>query len=194
MNRRIAAELTKILDFYPNAKISEADKRARVESYAEYLEDLPEDLVVQAIRECAKTSTFYPSLAEIRNRVITIAGEGVLVAPETAWGEVMKEVRRIGYQRYANGEELRFSSPMIAKAVESIGWRDICMCEIDNLNTLRAQFRNALTAIQHCEVDRVVSGRNPSVAAISEGVQPAKRNGLAPIGDLVVLKDWEDRG
>lgn len=185
----VVEALDRASKMYPNAKIT----GEMLDIYAEELADMPEHMVVQAIQECTRTQTFYPALAEIRNRVITIAGEGVLVAPETAWGEVMREVRRIGYQRHANGEELRFSSPMIAKAVESIGWRDICMCEINNLNTLRAQFRNALTAIQHREVDRVVSGRNPSVAAIGEGVQPAKRNGLAPIGDLVTLTEWEDR-
>ncbi len=185
MNRRIVAELTKIMAFYPSTKVNEKT----VVAYAEYLDDLPEELVLQAIRQCAKSSTFFPALAEIRQMVVTIAGEGVLTPPETAWGEVMREVRRMGYQRRMQGEAFRFSSPLIEQAVESIGWRDICLSETDDLPTIRAQFRNALASIQRLETERIVSGRHPSVAALSDGAASVKRDGLKPIGELVELND-----
>lgn len=173
MNRRIAAALTTTLKLYPSAKVTED----AVIAYCDYLNDLPEDVVIRAIEECAKTGTFFPALAEIRNRVIAIIGESVIVDPEAAWGAVRREARRVGFNRppiWHNGTmhdapTPEFGSPMVAQAVEAIGWRDICLVDDDDVPTIRAQFRDALRAIQRREVDRIVSGRHLHTPEISNG-------------------------
>lgn len=196
MSNRIVTELAELMDLYPG-KRSEGITEETVTGYAKRLDDLPEHLVIQAITECANTLTFFPALAEIRSRVTRIAGESVLVDAESAWGEVQREIKRVGAEGrrtyFHAGEqhviERQFSSPMIERAVDAVGWKDICLTDISDLPTLRAQFRDALRAIQHREVDRVVSGRQASPAtAINPGTQP---DGLKSIGDLVTIRDME---
>lgn len=180
---------------FPNAKVT----GEQLDIYAEELADLPDHYVVQAILECARTQTFFPSLSEIRNRVTQIAGESVLVDAEAAWGEVLREIRRVGAEgkrtAWIDGKsvtiaERQFSSPMIERAVEAVGWKDICLTETDDLPTLRAQFRDALRAIQRREVDRIVSGRHAVTGpALDEG--NGQRDGLMSIGDVVSLREPE---
>ena len=197
INPRIAAALTELLDLYPKATHDEAS----VLAYARRLNDLPDHLVVQAIEECARTSTFYPSLAEIRNRVTQIAGESILVDPESAWGEVLREVKRVGAEgqrtMWRDGKsvtvaERQFSSPLIGRAADAVGWKDICLTDISDLPTLRAQFRDALRAIQRREVDRVVSGRGSSpVRAIENGNGTEVRDGFKSIAEVVTIREPE---
>jgi hypothetical protein len=42
----------------------------------------------------------------------------------------------------------------VLKIIERMGWRDICNCDEDQLNTLRAQFRGAWDAEQARERER----------------------------------------
>lgn len=174
MTHDILVELDKLAKACRNTRDVTGDT---LDIYLEDLADLPPELVVQAIRECRRAETFFPAVAEIRKRVIAIAAGPVLVDPEAAWGEVMREAQRVGFSRlpvWHNGQSHpapgpEFSSPLIAEAVEAIGWRDICMTDIDQLGTLRAQFRDALRAIQNRKIDRVVSGRAAVDAALAAG-------------------------
>lgn len=191
---RVADALERMAGFYPNATIT-AEQLA---DYADDLADLPAEAVVQAVRECYRTLKFFPSLAEIRQRVTEVLGDGTLVDAETAWGEVRREALRVGYNRppvFVNGElrppaQPQFSSPFIAQAVEDIGWRDICLTDDEDIPTVRAQFRKALDARQRRAKDRVVSGRAPIGPALESG----NGNGtgdLTAIGDAVTLREGE---
>lgn len=88
--------------------------------------------------------------------------------PEAAWAEVMSEVRRVGYNRppiFHNGQFLdpplrQFSSPLIAEAVDAIGWAEICTS--DRPEIVRAQFIKALAALMERAVKRVQTGDTPS--------------------------------
>lgn len=57
-----------------------------------------------------------------------------------AWAEVLMSVRQHGY----SGKP-KFSSPWIEKAVDCIGWRDICMSE--KIGVERAHFSRAYESI-----------------------------------------------
>lgn len=197
INPRIMAALVDLLDIYPKDHRDEESCAA----YTKRLSDLPERLVIQAIDECANTGTFFPALSEIRNRVTQIAGESILVDPESAWGEVLREVKRVGADgrltAWRDGKsvviaEREFSSPLIERAAEAVGWKDICLTDTGDLPTLRAQFRDALRAIQRREVDRVVSGRgNSPVTALEGGANGAKRDGMKSIAGVVTLRELE---
>ena len=140
-------------------------------------------------------------MAEIRKRVIAIVGEAILVDPEAAWGEVLREIRRVGTAGrrtfFAGGEqhviERQFSSPFIAQAADAIGWADICQTETDDLSTVRAQFRQALKAIQEREVDRIVSGRalDGSLTPLQPGGDPSLPE--APISRTSKPQPWLKR-
>ena len=114
---------------YPNQVIREET----IEIYARMLRDFDFETVNAAIQDIIAQSRFFPSIAEIRQTVIE---RRLDFAPaEAAWGEVMSEVRRVG-----SYHQPIWSSEPVAAAVQAIGWRNICMCELDQLNTLRAQF------------------------------------------------------
>lgn len=168
----VAYELDKLQKVCRNAKDITGET---LELYAEDLGDLPADQVVQAIRELRKSSVFFPALAEIRNRVVQIVAGAVLVDPEASWAEVMAQVKRVGTAgsiTYFDRGEMRtitrqFSSPMIERAVQQIGWAEICGAQVENMGTIRAQFRDALKAIQRREVDAIVSGRATDGATLT---------------------------
>jgi hypothetical protein len=56
---------------------------------------------------------------------------------EQAWGEVQRQVRRVGYLATPV-----FDDPALAAAVESFGWRSLCWVEEDQIGTARAQLRD----------------------------------------------------
>ncbi len=176
----IKAELFKLHQVSKNARDVDA---AVLDIYVEDLADLPTDQVVQAIRELRKSAVFFPAIGEIRSRVVQIVAGAILVDPEASWAEVMRQVKRVGTAgsvRYFDRGEWhtitrQFSSPMIERAVEQVGWEDICTGQIDNMGTIRAQFRDALKAIQRREVDAIVSGRatdNATLTKLASGDVP----------------------
>lgn len=145
-------------------------------AYAEDLEDLAaldEDAVVNAIRELRMSSQFLPTIKDIREKTAELMDRDMWVLEAAAWGEVERECKRVGahplprsYTDPATGEFVtveaerpRFSSPIIATAVESIGWQDLCLSTGDQRNTLRAQLREAIKAIQNKLRYAIVSGR-----------------------------------
>jgi hypothetical protein len=178
MNTQLFSELDKLKTVCRNAKDITP---GTLDLYAEELADLPPEQVVAAIGELRKSQTFFPSLAEIRQRTVAIIAGPVLVDPEAAFGEVMRQIKLVG--SYGTPQ---FSSPLVAKAVESLGgWKVVCLMDLDDLSSYRAQFRKALAAIQHREVDRIVSGRAigegldaldaAAVPVLSEGFQPTTK-------------------
>lgn len=157
---------------FPHARITPET----VDIYAEELVDLPAEVVVQAVREtCRVEEQYFPTLGKIRNRAVAILGAGVLVDPESAWGEVMREVRRVGTRPlpvYVGGEiaempSRTFSSPFIAQAVDAIGWEELCQTQTEDMPTVRSQFRKALQAIQDRARDTVQSGRMAGLPQLS---------------------------
>lgn len=80
-----------------------------------------------------------PSISDIRRRV-SDATTGAVNAAE-AWEEVRKAICRVG--RYKTPT---FRSPLVAAAVEAIGWEALCNTLEDDLPTVRAQFERYLKA------------------------------------------------
>lgn len=169
----IKAELFKLHQVAKNARDVDA---AVLDIYVEDLADLPTDQVVQAIRELRKSVVFFPAIGEIRSRVVHIVAGAILVDPEASWAEVMRQVKRVGaagsVSYFDRGEwhtiSRQFSSPMVERAVEQIGWAEICMADVEKMGTIRAQFRDALKAIQRREVDAIVSGRATDGAGLTK--------------------------
>lgn len=90
--------------------------------YIADLSDLPAPLVVDAITKLRRSSTFMPSVAEIRDMVVNAA------VPELssgeAWSVVQKQIGKHGFKGY---ERCDFGDQAIADAVRSVGWRRICL-------------------------------------------------------------------
>jgi len=169
----IKDELFKLHQVSKNARDVDA---AVLDIYVEDLADLPTEQVAQAIRELRKSVVFFPAIGEIRNRVVQIIAGAILVDPEACWSEVLREIKRVGTAgtvTYFMDGEMRtitrqFSSPMIERAVQQIGWSEICGAQVEKMGTIRAQFREAIKAIQRREIDAIVSGRATDNATLTK--------------------------
>ena len=107
--------------------------------YVRLLADIPvEELQVvvdQAVAECK----FMPTIAELRDRWHSLTAEQPLTGGD-AWLLVMKQVRSVG-----SWGKPEFDNPLVARATESIGWRDLCMS--DNIDVVRAHFLKVYAAL-----------------------------------------------
>jgi len=109
---------------------------------------------------------FFPAPSDLRKLTATNAVAPNLI-PESAWIEVLEQARKVGYGRrtvFHNGESVLlpgpvFSHPLIEKAVESVGWKNIC--HSDEPTIVRAQFLKTLNNLIDAEVERVAD-RRPS--------------------------------
>ncbi len=190
MSAVIKAELDKLKRVCRNSRDVSPET---IDLYTADLDDLPTESVVQAIRELRKSSVFFPALAEIRNRVVAIVGESVLVNADACWDEVRRNIRRYGasgVERVFIGGEMTeqrmtWSSPIIERAIQQFDWRELCTTDTEKnptyMTTVRAQFRNAVRSIQDGEVDRIVSGR----ATASSGLTRLAAGGNPALADEV---------
>lgn len=116
----------------------------RFDFYVEMLKDIPAATLSKAVKQLIYTAKFLPSIAEIRAVAVdTTKVENGTKEPDAdeAWGEVQRAIMACGYTNVP-----KFSSPVVADAVKSLGWKDICMTPADDTSILRAQFRRAYEA------------------------------------------------
>lgn len=95
------------------------------------LGDLPYKVCETALFELFSTHTFPPSISEIRGKCAEYTALPA-VDEGTAWGEVKNAISRYGI--YRTEEALQSMSPAVRKAVERIGFRDICLDENEMAN------------------------------------------------------------
>ena len=62
----IARMIGGLATIYPAARISDREAKVRLELYVELLSDIPQDALSAAMREVARVSRFFPTVAEIR--------------------------------------------------------------------------------------------------------------------------------
>lgn len=117
------AELAKLIGFlaasFPAAKITDQT----IEAYIAMLEDVPIGILRVAVQQCANDSKFFPSLAEIRDRVATISRPAQPNAAE-AWEEVMIAMKRDGFYKHP-----AFADSVLQRAVEAMDWQALCSSE-----------------------------------------------------------------
>lgn len=109
-------------------------------AYYDLLRDIDSEMLLQAARQIGSENTFFPSVSEIRKTALalTARAEGVPSSAE-AWGEVISEVHRVGtYVGPMWNRELEFSNPLILRAVQALGWQNICLSETPGVE--RAHF------------------------------------------------------
>ena len=143
---------------------TEETKGMRLKVCRDQWGDIDDTLLLAAVKQTVseRESEYPPAIGLIRNKALSLANHarGTIDAM-TAWGVVMSAARGIG--RDATKDELRnyFSRHLSAAASDAVivivgrmGWRDICNCDEDQLNTLRAQFRGAWDTEQARERER----------------------------------------
>lgn len=121
------AELTaKLSAAYPNWNLSEYTN----EIYYEDLKDIPREELMLAAQHCRASVTrdtrFAPSTGEIRSAVMELRRMSLNIPTAyAAWEEVCKQISVNGGD---HGKPV-WSNPIVQKAVEQLGWRNLRMSE-----------------------------------------------------------------
>ena len=137
------------------------------------LGDIPFQTAILALKKYALSNKFPPSVSEIRTIAADLTGERLPDADE-AWGEVNNAIRRFGYMR--EREALDSMSEPVRKAVERLGFQNICQSPYEQLNTLRAQFRGAYEAEyrRSMEVHKMPERMKLEQASMQQAALPMK--------------------
>jgi hypothetical protein len=182
---RLVSELKLLAEAFEGRNVS----LNRVTIYAEDLEDLPEDQVIDAILRLRRTSRFFPTISEIREA--TVAGQPTEGLAEMAWSEVLREAGRVGYGGgpiFRNGEfhereKPRFSSPITEATVASVGWKAICHTEDARDQVfLRNQFLKTWDALASRTLKQAQTGQTLDILT---ALNPPKESGMHSIGAVM---------
>jgi hypothetical protein len=128
MNKQeTASMLAYLCSAFPQVTI----RKENAEMYHRFLEDLEFSDVQKALDVLIMESKWFPSVAQIREAVGQVTGE---FGPPlgVAWAEVMGLASSVGSYRRPE-----FSHSAIQDAVDKIGWRNVCMGDV---NSMRIQF------------------------------------------------------
>jgi hypothetical protein len=119
MTREEAIKILAILSAaYPNFSLP----KATGELYIKMLTDIPAKLGEAAALAHIAESQYYPTVAELRTKALKFATQDALPQSGEAWGEVVREIKRVG--SYGTPQ---FSHDAIKKAVDAVGWKNICL-------------------------------------------------------------------
>lgn len=153
---------------YPSASVSK--ETATV--YFDVLKDLPFEACRDEARRLVRSSQWFPSAAVIRRGVCEQAGL-LSKSPDRAWNEITGAVKEIGI--YGKAE---WSDAIVAEAVRTIGWREICMSE--NQGVLRAHFFKVYEKIASSADAKIVGAEDLSrvLASGRKGLMSSEENAV----------------
>ena len=136
------------------------------------LKDIPVEVLTASLKKWVATEKWPPTIADLRAGANELVS-GALPDWGDGWMEVRKAVSRWGYMQ--KEEALKGMSPATRQAVERIGWQAIC--ESENPDVIRAQFRQAFEACARREAEE--RNYSPELRSfiqnlqIGQGVRPA---------------------
>lgn len=113
---------------FSHAKVTDTT----IEVYVRLLGDISVEVLTTAIEQCVTECKFFPTIAEIRDKVLALTAPQRR-DPMDAWGEVLQSIARVGFYNSPS-----FDDPLIARAVDSLGWKYLCSSE--NIVADRAHF------------------------------------------------------
>ena len=138
----------------------------------EMLADMPDDLILAAVKRLIALSTYPPTIAEVRKNAVEAVQdvEGRLTGAE-AWGIVQNAIGRYGYMQQA--EALASMPPDVAQLVKRFGWKELCMEPINTTGVMRGQFIKAYdaTAARTKEQLQIPASLREGIAALSSGMK-----------------------
>lgn len=128
-------ELIKLLSNYASL-CQDKPTPQRIAVTAEVLNGTPIESVATGLKLHFRNSKWFPSPSEILKYHEQTAQD----AAQLAWASLVSSARTRGF--YQGPPELTASE---TRALDSIGgWEAICLCEVDQLPVLAAQFRRAM--------------------------------------------------
>ena len=134
--QNIIKALAPYVSMFPDCRL---DDRGLL-MYAKAMSDIPAEAVNAAMLVLIRRAKFFPRVADIVDAVKSLtevsSDSGKLTAGE-AWEEVMANVKNTGVYG-----EWKFSTPEVERAARQFGISELCMLEMRDVNTARAQFRD----------------------------------------------------
>lgn len=142
--RTVQRVLNQILMAYPaqSAKLSDSMIAGMIETWADHLSDVNDDMLAAAVRNHIDNSQWLPSIAEIRAGTVALmrqASPAHQIASE-AWGDVKRAILTVGYY-----SKPTFANPVTAAIVQRMSWREICLDDGPE-GVIRAQFERMYDA------------------------------------------------
>lgn len=158
------AEMFGLLDAaYPKERMTEQQMALYTMTLAPY--------EVARVREAVMLhihiSPWFPRISDIVDKLI----KQEQLDPTEAWGEVVRKIRSVGIYQTPT-----WSHPALAKAVQAMGWTELCMS--DNPEADRAHFLRFYEATAARERDNKVLGQ-------MDALNPDMRDMLGLIGKPV---------
>lgn len=170
---------------------------ARLNFYVDMLADLHPITLSVACHGLIKKSKFLPSIAEIRaeceklsNVVNNYEKE---IGYEQAWEMVIKAADKSGYDW-----GLPTLPPLVKKAAERFGWRDICYNDVQVSATHRAQFRDIYNRILNDEKEEkrlfeAINSNEPMRIAMDKNRKSVEMLTSGLVNQLSISKDEGDK-
>lgn len=121
---------------YPNQNVLNTTEA--VEWWYSLLKDLGYNITAQAVTKWVTTHKFPPAISDIREEASVIA-LGQIPDWGRGWLEVKNAISIFGYMRPQ--EALASMSEVTREVVKRMGWQTLCMSDIANEQTDRANFR-----------------------------------------------------
>lgn len=161
------AEITELLAIIAAAWPGGHFAGRTVDVYRNMLADLDYPAAQAAVSRLITTSRFLPTVAEIRSAAVDVT-QGPRRLGGEAWGDVVAEIRRVGYVG-----EPRFDDPCVTECVKALGWRHLCIGEAPEASD-RARFSELYDRLQERRrLDAVAGHALPP--ARGHAALPAKR-------------------
>lgn len=136
MEKREFAILAAAIKTYYSKEKDLLPNQAAMELWYKQLRDIPFPVAEAALDKWAQTNKWSPSIAELREMAATVS-HGEIPQWGEGWEQVLKAIRKYGM--YNIGPALASLDPLTRQAVESVGFREICLSE--NIAVERANFR-----------------------------------------------------
>lgn len=135
MERKEFAQFVAALKtYYPRESFLANEQAA--ELWFAHLRDLPYEVASCALNKWVTTNVWSPTIADLRRLAVEVS-KGEPKDWGTAWAEVLDAARYLG--RYQKAEALAGFDDVTRRAVNALGWEEICISE--DLTALRANFR-----------------------------------------------------
>ena len=138
------------------ARLTKNDQAAMVSAWTLLLADLDAADVKAALIRYLASNHWLPAPAQLR-AIASEAKHGRRRPGGDAWGDVLAEVGRTGRYRSPH-----FPDPLVAKAVEAFGWRNIC--DSENQQSDRARFVELYDRLATSDAEDKAVGSLPGVA------------------------------
>lgn len=114
-----------------------------LEHWEEMLSDIPDPIVLAAVKVAKMQSEFRPKVADVRRAALKLINPQTEIEPDQAWGMVVRAVREFGSGR--SHEALASLPPVVARVAQNLGWGEICRGEED---LQRAHFLKVFPSVQ----------------------------------------------